>query len=172
MKYVSLIVLICFSAHAFHAVANEPAAGSSILAPVPHCQVPCGIYADQMRFEMMLEDTATIAKAIDNVIEISDSLSTEPTPTAINQVTRWVQTKEDHATNTQMIIAEYFLAQRIKSDKENYPKQLAAAHAVIVNAMKCKQDAAPATAKALKESIFELYRAYEGKEPKFHEEKK
>ena len=27
-----------------------------------HCQVPCGIYADQHRFEQMLEDQATIEK--------------------------------------------------------------------------------------------------------------
>ena len=28
-----------------------------------HCQVPCGIYGDQLRFEQMLEDTKTITKA-------------------------------------------------------------------------------------------------------------
>ena len=46
-------------------------------------------------------------------------------------------------------------------------KQLAAAHTVIVNAMKCKQSADAETAKALEKSIFDLYRAYEGKEPDF-----
>ena len=30
-----------------------------------HCQVPCGVYGDQRRFEELLEDTTTIAKAID-----------------------------------------------------------------------------------------------------------
>ena len=29
-----------------------------------HCQVPCGIYGDERRFEELLEDTETIAKAI------------------------------------------------------------------------------------------------------------
>ena len=28
-----------------------------------HCQVPCGIYGDQLRFEQLLEDAKTIAKA-------------------------------------------------------------------------------------------------------------
>ena len=42
----------------------------------------------------------------------------------------------------------------------------------MVAAMKCKQDAKPATAEALKKAIFDLYRAYEGKEPNFeHAEK-
>lgn len=139
-------------------------------APAPHCEVPCGIYSDQMRFERMLEDTATIAKAIDSIREISESMvDAPPTPKSINQVTRWVATKEEHATNTQHIVAQYFLTQRIKADNKDYDKQLKAAHAVMVSAMKCKQDADPATAEALKAAILDLYRAYEGKEPKFHE---
>ena len=81
---------------------------------------------------------------------------------------RWTNTKESHATNTQKIIAQYFMTQRIKADKDGYAKQLAAAHKVMVCAMKCKQDAEPKTAEALKNAIYDLYRAYEGKEPKFH----
>jgi nickel superoxide dismutase len=42
-----------------------------------------------------------------------------------------------------------------------------AAHAVMINAMKCKQSADAATAEALEKSIFDFYRAYEGKEPTF-----
>ena len=141
--------------------------------PVPHCEVPCGIYADQMRFEQMLEDTQTIAKAITSLNDIAEGfLQSPPDAKTVNQMTRWINTKESHATNTQHIVAQYFLTQRIKSDNENYGKQLAAAHQVMVAAMKCKQDAEPATAKKLKESIYDLYRAYEGKEPKFHDEKK
>ena len=30
----------------------------------PHCQVPCGIYGDEMRFEMMDEDIDTIEKSM------------------------------------------------------------------------------------------------------------
>jgi len=152
------------------AIATKPAATAK--PPVPHCEVPCGIYADQMRFEQMLEDTATISKAIDNIVSFSNEMKNgSATPTGINQVARWVTTKENHATNTQHIIAQYFLTQRIKSDKENYQKQLAAAHSVMVSAMKCKQDANADTAKVLKATILDLYRAYEGKEPAFHEKK-
>ena len=85
---------------------------------------------------------------------------------------RWVTTKEDHATNTQHIVAQYFLTQRIKADNEKYVDQLKAAHAVMVAAMKCKQDADAKTAETLKNAIYDLYRAYEGKEPDFHTHEK
>jgi nickel superoxide dismutase len=129
-----------------------------------HCQVPCGIYGDQLRFEQMLEDEHTISKAQLQLHELS---SDDVDPQAINQMGRWVVTKEEHATRIQNTIAAYFMAQRIKSDNPNYVKQLTAAHAVIVAAMKCKQSADPGTAKTLEKAIFDLYRAYEGKEPAF-----
>lgn len=126
-----------------------------------HCQVPCGIYGDQRRFEEMLEDTKTIAKAIIQIGELAGTHDAN----GHNQLARWVATKESHATHIQEVIGQYFFAQRIKADKPNYVEQLKAAHAVIVAAMKCKQAADPATAEALEKSILDLYRAYEGKEP-------
>lgn len=129
-----------------------------------HCEVPCGIYSDQLRFESMLEDQATIAKAMGQIAE----LSTDHDAQGANQLVRWVNTKETHATNTQEIIAQYFMTQRIKADAADYAKKLTAAHAVMVAAMKCKQSTDVATAEALRESILDFYRAYEGKEPELH----
>lgn len=129
-----------------------------------HCQVPCGIYGDQRRFEQMLEDEHTIAKAQTSLGEIAE---TEISVQGINQAVRWTTTKEDHATNIQKTIADYFMAQRIKTSDPKYVEKLKAAHAVMVAAMKAKQSAEPSTAKALEKSIFDFYRAYEGKEPKF-----
>ena len=141
--------------------------------PAPHCEVPCGIYTDQLRFEQMLEDTKTIAKAIASANEVTDGFNQGP-PSAktMNQVIRWTTTKESHATNTQHIVAQYFLTQRIKADNAKYTEQLKAAHNVMVSAMKCKQDADPATAETLKKAIYDLYRAYEGKEPEIHDHDK
>lgn len=138
--------------------------------PSPHCQVPCGIYTDQLRFESMLEDTKTIAKSIAQINDFATAMGEgNVDANSINQVSRWVSTKEDHATKIQTVMAEYFFAQRIKSDHADYTGQLASAHRVIVGAMKCKQAANPATAEALKAAILEFYKAYEGKEPDFHE---
>jgi nickel superoxide dismutase len=130
-----------------------------------HCQVPCGIYGDQLRFEQLLEDTATIAKAQAQLNELL--AGGQPTAQSVNQMARWVMTKEEHAGHVQETLQAYFLAQRIKADSPRYVEQLKAAHAVITSAMKCKQSADGTTAETLKEAVFNLYRAYEGKEPDF-----
>jgi nickel superoxide dismutase len=111
----------------------------------------------------MLEDEHTISKA---QLQINE-LSTDVDAQAVNQMTRWVMTKEEHATKIQETIAAYFMAQRIKTDDPEYGKKLMAAHAVMISAMKCKQSADAETAKVLEKSIFDFYRAYEGKEPTF-----
>ena len=173
--------LVCFTVFAISINASEPTdpvvapIAKTAAAPVPHCQVPCGIYGDQMRFEGMLEDTKTIAKAIAQIDEFATSLGEGGAPSAkgMNQMVRWVSNKESHAQNIQDVMSEYFFAQRIKSDHKDYTGQLATAHKVIVCAMKCKQDAAGPTAEALKEAILNFYRAYEGKEPEaLHKEEK
>jgi nickel superoxide dismutase len=134
-----------------------------------HCQVPCGIYGDQLRFEQLLEDAKTIAKAQAQLNELL--AGGQPTAQSVNQMARWVMTKEDHAGKVQDTMQAYFLAQRIKADSPRYVEQLKAAHVVITSAMKCKQSADGTTAKALEEAIYDLYRAYEGKEPDFESEK-
>ncbi|WP_339909719.1 superoxide dismutase [Ni] [Symmachiella dynata] len=128
-----------------------------------HCQVPCGIYGDQTRFEQMLEDFRTISKAMTQINELSEKSDAQ----SKNQLVRWINTKEEHASKTQKIMAEYFFAQRIKSDNEAYVKQLKAAHNIIVTAMKCKQTVDPKVAESLEKAIYDFYRVYEGKEPDF-----
>lgn len=125
-----------------------------------HCQVPCGIYGDQRRFDAMLEDTETITKAIAQIGELAGTHDA----TGHNQLARWVATKEDHATSVQRTIADYFMAQRLKADDPQYVEKLKASHAVMVAAMKAKQAADPATADALGEAIKAFYKAYTGKE--------
>ena len=63
-----------------------------------------------------------------------------------NQIVRWVVNKEDHATEIQHIMSQYFLTQRVKpvdgSDAEaqmTYFKKLELCHKIIVHAMKAKQ---------------------------------
>jgi nickel superoxide dismutase len=109
-----------------------------ILAPraFAHCQVPCGIYDDKARFSSMLEDVATLKKAVKaiNQPEKADGKSK-------NQLVRWVNTKETYADNISKTVTYYFLAQRIKTGQKNYEKKLVALHRIIVLAMKTKQGA-------------------------------
>lgn len=164
----ALVFLAATAVSATEPTAPTTTEPTAVAAPVPHCQVPCGIYTDQLRFEQMLEDTKTIAKSITSVETISKSIADgELSPTNVNQMTRWINTKEDHASNIQKTIADYFLTQRIKESNKEYTNQLITSHKVMVAAMKCKQDANPATAETLKKAILDLYRAYEGKEPNF-----
>ncbi len=121
-----------------------------------HCEVPCGIYDDGARFKRMMEDQSTIAKAIAGIHELSH----DPNPDNINQMGRWISTKESHAMNVQHVIAQYFMTQRLKAADPKYVEKLTAAHAVMVAAMKCKQAADPATAEALDKAIYDFPNTY------------
>jgi len=123
-----------------------------------HCEVPCGIYDDGARFTEMKEDQATIAKAIAQIVELAGAHDAN----GQNQLARWVATKETHATNTQHVIAQYFMTQKLKASGEHYVDKLTAAHGVLVAAMKCKQSADPAMAEALSAAITKFEVAYVG----------
>ncbi len=106
-----------------------------------HCQVPCGIYDDALRIHQIKEHLQTIIKAS---IQIN-SLSNNKSALNNNQLVRWVNTKELHATLIQDIISEYFLSQRIKfknegdSDRKKYIEMTTTLQQMLVAAMKCKQ---------------------------------
>ena len=101
-----------------------------------HCQVPCGIYDDGLRIVQVKENFKTIRKAMDQIKRLSlktDLLSR-------NQLNRWIITKEQHATNIQKTVSEYFLTQRVKADKsQKYIDQITTLHQLLVATMKCKQ---------------------------------
>lgn len=101
----------------------------------PHCQVPCGIYDDAVRIVTIKEDFTTISKAM---VEIK-TLSAKNDPQSLNQLNRWIVTKEEHATNIQKVVSDYFLTQRVKSKNKNYDRHLRFLHELLVSAMKCKQ---------------------------------
>ena len=88
-----------------------------------HCQVPCGIYDDARKIIEIEEDIMTIKKAMNNIQLISSQ--NIPSSQEMNQLVRWVTTKEEHAQHIQNTIMEYFLSQRIKpknSNDDNYLK--------------------------------------------------
>ncbi|MHC4940499.1 MAG: superoxide dismutase [Ni] [Planctomycetota bacterium] len=124
-----------------------------------HCEVPCGIFTDQMRFELMLEDTTTIAKSMDQINKLNSATDAQ----SKNQLVRWVTNKEKHAEKIQHIISQYFMAQRIKANDPKYVDKLTKSHAVMVAAMKCKQTVDTKAADTLKAAILAFHKAYEGK---------
>ena len=99
-----------------------------------HCEIPCGIYDDEMRINMMAEHITTIEKSMKQVLKLEAGK-----PINYNQLIRWVTNKENHANEFQEIVTQYFMTQRIKVDTENYAKKLIILHKMMVYAMKCKQ---------------------------------
>jgi len=99
-----------------------------------HCEIPCGIYDDQMRINMLLEDITTIEKSMNQIKELEKEESHNS-----NQLIRWVMNKEKHADKLQEIVTQYFMTQRIKLDAKDYDKKLGLLHQMLVYGMKCKQ---------------------------------
>ena len=99
-----------------------------------HCEIPCGIYDDRMRIQMIDEHIATIEKSMKEIVKLQ-----EEKPINYNQLVRWVVNKEDHANQLQEIVSQYFMTQRIKTDAKDYEKKVAVLHQLLVYAMKCKQ---------------------------------
>ncbi len=127
-----------------------------------HCQVPCGIYGDQLRIRQILEDCDTIEKAMTQIAkEPGNALESQ-------QFVRWVHTKEQHAQAIQDNIAQYWLAQRIKplpaefdeAQRTRYFAQLTHLHHITVHAMRCKQGIDTASVNALREAVHALSSVY------------
>jgi len=106
-----------------------------------HCQIPCGIYGDKMRFDMITEHITTIEKSMKLIAELS-----EQDKPNMNQIVRWVRNKDEHADEMSHIISYYFMAQRVKLPPEDdvkayneYVKKLTLLHRMLVYTMKAKQ---------------------------------
>ena len=130
-----------------------------------HCQVPCGIYDDHARIHAMLEDVTTITKAISQIRDLSKNMNA----LNLNQATRWIATKEEHASHIITTVAEYFLTQKVKdvapgsAGYQDYLEKLATHHRVMRAAMVTKQTVDTQAAGALKTAVEELGKLYPGK---------
>ena len=114
-----------------------------------HCQIPCGIYDDHARVQAMLEDAATVEKSVKLIAELAGKSDAQ----SQNQLVRWVMNKEKHAQQIIATISDYFLTQRVKTSQEDYAERLARHHAVILAAMKAKQNSEAKFATSLTASI-------------------
>ena len=88
-----------------------------------------------MQIIQIQEDLSTIEKSM----EMLKSIQKNPDPQTLNQIGRWINSKEEHAQNIQNITSEYFLTQRIKTNTDNYNKKIVILHKLLLSAMKCKQ---------------------------------
>merc|ERR1712084_28701 len=126
-----------------------------------HCQVPCGIFDDPKLVADLKEAHATIKKAMDEINKLAADLNA----LNINQITRWVNTKEEHCGKIISLISEYCLCQRVKpvgapkspfTAEADYIAALQAHHKAMLAAVKCKQTADPADGDALEAAATEM----------------
>jgi nickel superoxide dismutase len=130
-----------------------------------HCQIPCGIYDDPQRFDMMAENITTIEKSMKQISELSHENKLN-----MNQIVRWVRNKEEHADEIGHIVTFYFLSQRIKPvDKSDgkayadYVRKLTLLHEMLVYSMKAKQTTDLSNVEKLRALLKEFETAYFGK---------
>jgi nickel superoxide dismutase len=128
-----------------------------------HCEIPCGIYGDEMRFDMITEHITTIERSMKMIAELSKEEHTNH-----NQLVRWVNNKESLANEIQEIVYQYFMTQRVKPVEEddviyrNYVKQITLLHHMLIGAMKAKQTTDPVHVENLRNLLEEFRAIYFG----------
>ncbi len=129
-----------------------------------HCEIPCGIYGDSLRIELIREHIETVEKSMNMINKLS-----EEEVINYNQLVRWVNNKEDHAIKIQDIVSQYFLHQRIKpvvkedALYEKYIRELTLLHEILIYAMNAKQTTDLKYIKLLREKVTAFEASY------FHE---
>lgn len=129
-----------------------------------HCEIPCGIYDDQARLNMILEHAGTIEKSMTQIEALSEDAAKNS-----NQLVRWVTNKEEHANAVQEIVTQYFMTQRIKVPKDGdeaalkkYNAELSMLHKMLVSSMKAKQTTDAAHAESLRTLVHDFSHSYLG----------
>lgn len=100
-----------------------------------HCQMPCGIYHDDMVYDQIDQYVETMVKAVTVLNDTKIGASTLDG----NTFTRWVMNKENMSNETANLITGYFLQQKIKPDEEDTVKRLVSAHKMLNLLMTIKQ---------------------------------
>merc|ERR1711865_263331 len=130
-----------------------------------HCQVPCGIFDDPKLVAEIREAVSTIHKAM---VQLNE-LAARGDAFGYNQMTRWVNPKEEHACKIIQLVSEYCLCQRVKpltdakspfKSEEEYVQALTCHHAVMQCAMKTKQNVDPVIADHLAHAVSDFSKMY------------
>ena len=120
MKKMFLLFLVGFSFLCFFTVKASA-----------HCEIPCGIYDDEMRINMINEHITTIETSMNQIMQLEKKADHNS-----NQLVRWIMNKEKHANEIQHIVSQYFMTQRIKLDTKNYEKKIGFLHQMLIYSMR------------------------------------
>lgn len=100
-----------------------------------HCQMPCGIYHDELVFNQIDQYIETMYKGI---TELKNSKFTSPFER--NNFVRWVMLKDSASDEIAVLITEYFLQQKIKPGEPDTVKRLTSAHKMLFELTAIKQN--------------------------------
>lgn len=132
-----------------------------------HCEVPCGIYDDQVRVRLIHEHAGTVLKSMQKIKELSAEGDKN-----YNQLIRWVSNKDEHAKEIQEIVYQYFMTQRIKpkdgDEAEKYVTELTLLHKILIHAMKSKQTTDESHPAKIDELLHEFSASYFGEHKGSH----
>ncbi len=106
--------------------------GSSLSA---HCQMPCGIYHDDMVFDQIDQYGETMYKGIAVMNDSKFSTVKER-----NEFVRWTLEKDQASDEVASIITKYFLQQKIKPGEPDTAKRLESAHRLLFLLVAIKQN--------------------------------
>ena len=99
-----------------------------------HCQMPCGIYHDEIVFAQIDQYIETMTKSL-NVLADNKFSNPQERGTFV----RWVALRDSNSDEMASLITTYFLQQKIKVGEEGTPEKLASAHKLLVDLMHIKQ---------------------------------
>lgn len=133
-------------------------------AACSHCEIPCGIYDDEMRVKMIEEDITTVEKSMNKIEELSKA----PDPNW-NQIVRWIMNKEEHSDRIAHVVTQYFMTQRLKPVGEKdakayarYVEELKLLHEMLVYSMKAKQTTDTENVEKLRSLLADFRSSYFG----------
>lgn len=102
---------------------------------IAHCQMPCGIYHDNMVYDQIDQFVETVYKGITVLNESKFSTVREK-----NEFVRWVGEKEKSCNEAANLLTVFFLQQKIKPGEEDTVKRLVSAHKLLFLLVAIKQN--------------------------------
>lgn len=100
-----------------------------------HCQMPCGIYHDDMVYDQIDQYVETMYKGI-SVLNNNKF----QTPKERNEFVRWVLEKDQASDEAAGLLNTYFLQQKIKGGEPDTAKRLVSVHKLLATIVVIKQN--------------------------------
>ena len=100
-----------------------------------HCQMPCGIYHDDMVYDQIDQYTETMYKGISVMNDTKFQTAKER-----NEFVRWTIQKEEASDEVASLLTKYFMQQKIKPGEPDTGKRLDSLHKMLFLLVAIKQN--------------------------------